>query len=174
MRNFFDENQSFGFRTMRELKVAFRTYEPRIGTYSSDRLELVKLVEHMGLELRTAMLADWLGEERIIETRRENHECLRFATWWDHFKATYRGRWWMRWRRWAVAYNIENHPLTARAEIDMTRYWAFPQADIYVSELGDPVRFVESRRLRQDYESEAVTWTARQEPTTKEGKQRWN
>lgn len=151
------------WRIMEELKVGMRFSEPPIGSYSAQRAELYYRFEEMSYELRTYMLADHLGDKRVTETRTEEHECIRFASWWDHFKATYRGRWWMSWRRWDVGYNIEHHPLTATAVVDLTRYWVFPRADVPVPELGDPVRFMQSSKVQQEYQPQSPSWSKRQD-----------
>jgi hypothetical protein len=134
-----------------------------VGSYSAGHLEVAQIFDPMLVELRTYLLSDKLAEERIHESRTEDHECVRFATWWDHWKATYRGRWWMRWRKWTVRYNIEHHPLTAKVVVDMTRYWTFPGADIYPSELGGPVPFIKNQRIQEPYAREFPSWDEREE-----------
>jgi len=123
-----------------------------VGPFAARRLQASYLPEHMMIELKTAILACQMGEERIVEERRAKHECLRFATWWDHFKATYRGRWWMRWRRWEIAYANEHHELVARVDVDMTKYWTFPKATIdFPDEFGDHYPVIVNRRNRESY-----------------------
>lgn len=154
---------------MQELKAAIRQPEANflrqqrmVGHYTVQRTELIAMFEQMAYELRTYVLAEHLGDEKIVETRTEDHECLRFASWWDHWKATYRSRWWMRWRKWQIAYSIEHHPVTARAEINMTRYWAYPEANVPAPEFGDPYRWATTDRVRQFYKTEPLWWSKEQ------------
>lgn len=75
--------------------------------------------------------------------------AARFATWWDHFKATHRGRWWMRWRHWPVHYTWEFHrwrydedrqPWRRTVTVSVRHHWTYPRAAIPLPpEFGGPV-----------------------------------
>jgi hypothetical protein len=78
--------------------------------------------------------------------------AARFATWWDHFKATYRGRWWMwllrldrrpvhytwefhRWR-----YDEDRQPWQRTVTVSVRNHWTYPRAAIALPpEFGGPV-----------------------------------
>jgi hypothetical protein len=163
MPDIFGGHLDYEYRVMEMLRVGMRTMDPPLGYYSSAQTELIRRFEDMSWELRTYMLADHIDDVEVVDVRHEKHECLRFATWWDHWKATYRGRWWMRWRRWTVNYNIEARTLTARAEADLSRYWAYPQANVTPPEFGAPVRWSVTHMRPQKYEPEPVEWYKRRD-----------
>ncbi|MFI7608518.1 hypothetical protein ACIBTV_25660 [Micromonospora sp. NPDC049366] len=120
-----------------------------LGSYAAQRLELREVLDQMAVELTTSVLADKLPTEQVRQYRRERIETARFATWWDHFKATYRERWWMRWRRWRVAQLVDEHLLEAVAVVDLQRYWAFPRAAVPAPQLGEPVRVMVWDRIEE-------------------------
>lgn len=131
---------------MHVLKAGVRHLPEPLGFYSTEQLELRRLLEPMMYELTTMVLADRIDETEIREQRSETVYFPRFATWWDHFKATYRGRWWMRWRRWQVRFVAEDVTVTAKVVVDLTRYHTYPQANIVPPEFGRPVRWTETVR----------------------------
>jgi hypothetical protein len=63
---------------------------------------------------------------------------VRFASWWDHFKATYRRRWWMRWRRWEVHYFWREETAVATARVVASIGVIFPHARNLPEQLGEP------------------------------------
>ncbi|MGC4886723.1 hypothetical protein [Micromonospora sp. DT227] len=111
-----------------------------LGPYAAGRTELVEQIDGMRMTLSMSVLAEQLPTERVRGHRREVIQTARFATWWDHWKATYRGRWWMRWRRWSVRQLVDEHELEATAVVDLRRYWTYPRAAVPVPQLGDPVK----------------------------------
>lgn len=125
-----------------EMRYAYRQY-PDLGEFSRGRLDLRQMLDPMLFELSTSVLSERLPTERVTRTHREQIETARFATWWDHWKATYRGRWWMRWRRWSVRQLVDVHEVEAVAAVDLDRHWTFPRAAIPVPELGEPVRVIQ-------------------------------
>ncbi len=163
--SFYLSTSTADWRTLHAMRVGFKQdpmfalHGRRVGGYSADQMELSRIIEPMMLELATYLLTEKLGEKRIVERRVVDHECLRFASWWDHWKATYRGRWWMRWRRWEVRYNIEHQPIEARVEVDMTKYWTFPEADIVPAALGAPLGYITNSRRSVRYSTEPPYWT---------------
>ncbi|GAA3751839.1 hypothetical protein [Micromonospora maritima] len=142
-----------------EMRYAYRQY-PDLGEFSRGRLDLRQLLDPMMFELSTAVLSERLPTERVTRTRREQIETARFATWWDHFKATYRGRWWMRWRRWAVRQLVDTHEIEAVAAVDLDRHWTFPRAAIAAPELGDPVRVMQWSNAQVTQPNAVVTRAA--------------
>ncbi len=161
--NVFGESLRSEWREMEELRIGMRTMDPPLGYYASARTELVRHIEQMAWELRVHVLSERLDEIRVADSRTEDHECIRFATWFDHWKATYRGRWWMRWRRWTVRYNIEHHPITVRVAADLTRYWTYPEASITPPEFGEPVRYATVRQIPTEPTDEPIYWTVQDE-----------
>lgn len=165
MDGMFSESRQRDHRMLEAMRVGIRQdptfalHDRQVGSYSAGEIMLSRVIEPMMLELATYLLTEKLGEERIVEERVVDHECLRFATWWDHFKATYRTRWWMRWRRWEVCFNIEHRPIRARVEVDMTKHWTFPEANIVPAELGRPMGYITNTRRRQWYADESPHWT---------------
>lgn len=157
------EDSQFHWHVMETLKAGVRQYDRPVGSYASDRMELVRHLEHMCWELRTYILADQLGEERVTRTHRETAEFVGFATWWDHFKATYRGRWWMSWRRWQINYKVSEKHVDGRVDVDMTKYWAFPQANVPVPELGEPVRWLINNRTTAQWSGSETKRFTREE-----------
>lgn len=61
----------------------------------------------------------------------------RWATWWDHLKATYRDRWWARAavRRWPPRTVGTLVPVT----VDVAAWWKFPDTPVPRAGLGRPV-----------------------------------
>lgn len=133
-------------RLLHELKMSMML---EVGSFAAQRFSILHHIERGQVELMTMILADHLGEEEIVESRREHVEFVGFASWWDHWKATYRGRWWMRWRTWEVNYKVEERDVVATVRVNMTKYWAFPKANIPAPEFGNPVPVITNRVERQ-------------------------
>lgn len=142
---------------LHELRCAYR-YD--LGQFSMDRMDFRQLLDPMFAELSTTVLSEQLPTERVTQRRREEVETARFASWWDHWKATYRGRWWMRWRRWSVRQLVDTHEIEAVAAVHLDRFWTFPKAAVSVPELGDPVRVIQWRRAEATQPSGPVTRAA--------------
>ena len=128
---------------LEEIRYAVRHDPLHLGAYSAGRVDLRQLLDPMMFELSTAVLSERLPTEQVTRRRRETIETARFATWWDHWKATYRGRWWMRWRRWSVRQLVDTHEIEAVAAVNLDRHWTFPRAAVAVPELGEPVRVIQ-------------------------------
>jgi hypothetical protein len=78
------------------------------------------------IRMETSMLAETLPPLTLSESDR--FTVPRFATWFDHFVATYRGRWWGRpLRRHELRYVDEPH--THRTTVDVRTRWTYPRAD---------------------------------------------
>jgi len=62
------------------------------------------------------------------------------ATWWQHFKRTYRGRRWLRWlvRRHPVVYRTHNR--TCQLTVNVQRFYTYPHAPILPESYGRPYR----------------------------------
>lgn len=109
------------------------------GTYLSETAQLRYLVDTLTVELRAHVLAHQLPPETVVAVVSGDTEAKRFATWWDHFKATYRARWWMLWRRWDINYTTVKVPYEHLTNVTVRGAWTFPEARIYPPELGAPV-----------------------------------
>ncbi|WP_047894532.1 hypothetical protein [Micromonospora sp. RV43] len=120
-----------------------------VGPYAAGRTELFEQIDSMRLTLAMSVLAEKLPVERVRKHRREVIQTARFATWWDHWKATYQQRWWMRWRRWSVRQLVDEHEVEATAVVDLQRYWTYPRAALPVPELGEAVRVVLYEPVRE-------------------------
>lgn len=97
------------------------------------------IAEELALRLRGHVLAHQLPPQTRTTVVEGNTEDLRHATWWDHFKATHRGRWWMRWRAWTINYTTVAVPYRHPVTVTVRDHWSFPDARIYPRALGAPV-----------------------------------
>ncbi|TDB88314.1 hypothetical protein E1091_15315 [Micromonospora fluostatini] len=144
---------------LEELRSAIRV---EVGPYAADRLTLRKQFEWAGYELSTSVLADRLSTEHVERNRSVTVTTVRFTTWWDHFKAAYRGRWWMRWRYWPVRQTVAEQTVTVTVAINLERFWTFPRAPVALPDLGAPVRAIVPNPLPLRYSDSATTqWTHR-------------
>ncbi len=87
------------------------------------------------------VLASQLPPERVVESTLI--EFRQPATWWEHFKATHRDRWWLRGlvRRQPVRWQVEQR--VVETVVDLTRVRAFPKADLRPpAAFGPPVDWV--------------------------------
>lgn len=95
------------------------------------------------------VLASQLPPERVVESTLV--EFWKPATWWEHFKDTYRDRWWLRWlaRRRPVRWEREQR--VVETVVDMTRMLAFPKADIRPpAAFGPPVDWVKWKSFARE------------------------
>jgi len=111
------------------------------GTYLSQQAQLSVCADDLTVQLRSFVLAHQLPPETITQTISGTTQDGRHATWWDHFKATYRGRWWMRWRGWQINYRLVDVPYFHTVQVVVRGHWSFPDARLasYPPELGEPV-----------------------------------
>lgn len=153
-------------RSFRRLRLHRRRVEavggvPRglyqMGRYSRDSVTLEEDVDFerdlVLQRLVAEVLAERLPDERVVESVVE--EMLRPATWVDHFKLRFAGRWWVRWwvRWWPVRLVEVPHRLTV--VVDLQRWRKFPEADLDFQQdwgrLGPPYMDAEVR-LEARYE----------------------
>lgn len=89
-----------------------------------------------GLECK--VLSETLPPQRIISD--VTFSTPRFATWRDHFRATYRWRWWGRLLRLREPQFIDE-PLSHVTQVDVAQRWTYPSADLVLPgrEFGTPV-----------------------------------
>lgn len=135
---------SFQTVTLNQLKVAVRRTLPREMVFVLSTTEADSFLQHetdrMVLELKARVLAQQLPPQTMQHLVRVETLDPRHATWWDHYKATYQQRWWMRWHTWTVRY--VDTPVTVQRLITVTvrDHWTFPEASIVPpDQLGRPV-----------------------------------
>jgi hypothetical protein len=101
---------------------------------------LDRVTNRMRLDLRAAVLAETLPPHHIDTVVRGHRVMPRHATWWDHFKDTYRLRWWMCWRRWRVNYVHVPQWTDFRVRVPVREHWVYPRAAVPLPpEFGGPV-----------------------------------
>lgn len=92
------------------------------------------------VQLRGHVLAERLPPQQVTADYSGEVEVARYATWWDHYKATFRGRWRMSWRRWGIRYRWCRYPYRGVAKVAVRTYWTYPQARTPLpEEFGSPV-----------------------------------
>lgn len=85
---------------------------------------------------------------RVYTDRRSaSIQLVRFASWWDHYKATYRRRWWMSWRRWQINYTVREAVAVAEVKVEATMAAVFPHAEDPPDRLGAAYPVVWGRRI---------------------------
>lgn len=148
-----------------------------LGAESMQRLTLTTredyIADRLVAQLRTAVLAEHLPPQQVTVEVDYDHPAAggrgvttdpRFATWWDMFKATYRARWWMRWRSWPVrtvdtpVRYLHTEPVRCRhlVSVSLLDHWLYPQCDRVLpgEEYGAAVLHV-----GHDGRAEPLPWT---------------
>lgn len=77
----------------------------------------------------TEILGKATGPRTYEQSESATALTVGFATWWDMWKATHRGRWWMRWRRWHINYVERTETATATVRVEADVAVLFPEAD---------------------------------------------
>jgi hypothetical protein len=112
----------------------------RLGHFAAQRLgyEAYREFDPPALAHRvtTEILARTTGPRVYADRRSASVELVRFASWWDHFKAAYRRRWWMRWRRWQIHYTMREATAVAEIKVEATIAAVFPHAQNLPDVLG--------------------------------------
>ncbi len=122
-------DSSMDVRTLTAVKVAVTEHVSR---EFADRLELNSAFDHVGRRVGLRVSAYVLSEELppATLTDQASFTVPRFATWYDHFAATYRGRWWarlLRLDRREVRFVDEPH--THTLTVAVRPRWTYPKAD---------------------------------------------
>lgn len=134
--------------TLQQLRVAVRHYlGPDIGTSMKSTTELVYCADQMAFDLSSFVLAEHLPPKQITESIEVGFDVP--DGWWQAFRQSYQDRWWM--RRSVARHPIRTRTLTKTATltVDLTRQLLYPAANVYIPELGVPVRVVSaSHRVR--------------------------
>jgi hypothetical protein len=120
-----------------ELQRLRAVFVEDLGEYAARRLRIRE--NHHGRDVRE-ITTEFLGkatQPRIYtDSRRATARVVRFASWWDHFKAAYRRRWWMSWRGWEVRYVWVEETAVATITVEATMAAVFPHAQDFPDTLG--------------------------------------
>lgn len=84
----------------------------------------------------TEVLARCTGPQVYERSATATAQVVGFASWWDMWKATYCGRWWMRWRRWPVRYIERSDTATATVRVEADLAVLFPHAQALPEAMG--------------------------------------
>lgn len=130
---------------LQQLKVACRRVLSAelpfvAGTARFDVSMMEWISRDLMLDVQARVLAEQLPPQEITHHVRVWTTDPRHATWWDHFKATYRGRWWMGWHRWEIRYVDTPVWLDRRVTVAVRDHWTYPRATVGLPpSLGSPV-----------------------------------
>jgi hypothetical protein len=124
----------------------------RLGDFALSRMryELHREFDPLGIAHRLSTEILRYSTEPTIHRDRTTATAavVRFATWWDHFKAVYRRRWWMRWYRWEIHYWWAEETAVAEVTVRATREALFPHAGGMPDWLGPPYPVIRGERVR--------------------------
>lgn len=124
-------------------------------TLTLGRSDTVDLPQSMRTSGRADVYTDRAADRLILQVRADVYaerlpsqtyhavvDDPRWATWWDHLKATYRDRWWARAavRRWPPRHVLTPVPVT----VDVAARWKYPDTPVYREGLGRPVVWTET------------------------------
>jgi len=110
--------------TVQRLRYAI---QQRIGRQVAESLRVEEYADVLTGDI-VAALEVGLFAEQLPPTHLDDvveFEVPRFATWRDHFAATYRQRWWGRWLR-EPRFIDETH--SHRTRVDVLTRWTYPRA----------------------------------------------
>lgn len=111
-------------RASREMLALAQTVE---GEWVTDHLR-----DALWLNLRASVLAEQLPPQTIRQPVRISIRDPRHASWWDMWKATYRGCWWARWLLRSKHWRIEtvDTVVTVAGEsiVNVHDHWTYPRA----------------------------------------------
>jgi hypothetical protein len=120
----------------------------RIGRVAADHMRVETLRDmvtgDLVAELQTALLAEQLPPETVL--LEQEITTPRFASWWQHLRATYRERRWWGWllgRRRPI--RMVDEPHTLRAVVELRSWWTYPNASMVLpgDRFGPPVLHVD-------------------------------
>lgn len=114
---------------LQRLKYAVRRDVTMEAAATVPTLVFDRVADRMVAEVRRDVLAERLPTQSL----RVVGDVPRHASWWDHLKATYRGRWW--WPRALSVVRYTADPAIV-SYVDVRTYWAYPEAPARL--LGEP------------------------------------
>lgn len=108
-----------------------------------------RVANRLRFQLRTEVWGQRLAPE-VTSHNAEWHET-RWASWWDHFKDTYRQRWWLRAlvRRRPVRY--VDIPHSREITLTVESYRTFPEANFHVPDEFGPVVYQQNLRTEEEW-----------------------
>ncbi len=115
-----------------------------LGEAARDSMRVRRYVDtetnRLMVEFTAEILADRLPPEQVTETTLVQFESP--ATWWEHFKQTYGGRWWLRplVRRRPV--RLERQQRAVKVTVDLRLFQAYPRAEVPAA-LGQSVSWAQ-------------------------------
>lgn len=129
---------------LNQLKVATRRVLSAEFAFMADtaefNVERDYLTDQIVMDMCARVLAEQLPPQTIDYAVRVETTDPRFATWWDHYKATHRARWWMRWRSWSVAYVDTIVAIDRIVTVAVRDNWTYPRAAVRMPDhFGAPV-----------------------------------
>lgn len=103
------------------------------GSYVIDRA-----IRRAHLILRTELAVEHLPDQAMPFTVRGVQSYPTWLTWFDHFKATYRLRWWVRWwvRRHPPRYRWTEVTVNQHITVPLRAAWKFPYIPVTPADLG--------------------------------------
>jgi hypothetical protein len=123
----------------------------RVGQFAASRMDYEVLREldppALAHRMTTELLACSAGPQVYTDRRSASVQLVRFASWWDHFKATHRRRWWMRWRHWQIHYTMREATAVAEIKVEATIAAVFPHAEDLPPGLGPPYPVIWGKRI---------------------------
>lgn len=109
---------------IRRLRYAL---QQRIGRQVAESLRVNEYADMVTGDMVAALEVGLFAEE-LPPTHLDDvveFDVPRFASWWDHFAATHRQRWWGRWLR-QPRFVDERH--SHRTRVDVRARWTYPRA----------------------------------------------
>ncbi len=124
----------------------------RLGSFALSRMryELHREFDPLGIShrLTTEILRYVTEPVAHREQATATASVVRFASWWDHFKATHRRRWWMRWRHWGIRYVWVEDTAVAEVTVEASLAAVFPHAEAHLPDwLGPAYPVVMGERI---------------------------
>jgi hypothetical protein len=108
--------------------------QERVSAQFAERMSVTQDRDRITDVLAMRVTATVLAEELppVSVTERVAFTVPRFATWWDHFKATRWERWWvwiLRDLQWIKPPRFVDEPHTHVADVKVRTYWTYPRAN---------------------------------------------
>lgn len=130
------------------MNVRYRTRVPQAvldtGRVTVDRDSDAFLLDHVVVTLSAKILAEKLPPQQITDTV----TGPRWATWWDHLKATYRDRWWIWYPTdfgWIKPARTVQTPIAVT--VPVLANWTYPNASLRISDsFGSAVLYTTTER----------------------------
>jgi hypothetical protein len=131
-------------RILRELTVGVRrdlAAMPHVAGTAEVAMWLEREYRHATAQVKARILTEELPPQTVTEQVVCETQRPRWASWWDHIKATYAGRWWAGWwvRRHPPAVLWEDVTQRRTVQVQVRAAWKFPHAPHLPTALGRAV-----------------------------------